>query len=279
VLRHPLKFHVMKLKNDQKKTTQKKVEKIDRSLLHGKKQQSETDRRVSLGIQCTLNQFLTFSNGVSDSKKEEIVNGQLPKKDSDSGPFPPWFARAHWPILRSLKQKNSAPVYEKLGELRKHKFNPKKRNEKSDVLGSIQALEGFLKMPMPYPFNVVSSKALKLNDKFIVKHGIRIKITPDLVFQANLEGKSVFGAIKLLIRKGDILDARQGKMGAYLVHEYMESQKEQFEGEVLPELCLYIDVFRQRVYMAHPISEAPKRHLRESCSEFTEIWRKLEKGV
>lgn len=241
----------------------------------GTELKSISELRVEQGISCTINQFLTFGLNLTDNQKTKLVKGQLPKKDGDKKSFTPWFSRALGPIKRSLENHDKSPIYAKLSELRAFEFDDSKRNERADVSGSIEALDKFLNAQMPEPFNHVRKTRVQIKNKSVVLNGVKIKVMPDLVFTTKIGGVSFVGAVKILLRKGKPLGPSQMKLGAHILHQYVVENEGAIEGEVKRELCVFIDVFHDRVVVAPDRMSAPQVKLRTICNQFSDLWMTL----
>lgn len=256
-----------------KKNTEVAAEAAMKDEILGKNLKSKSELRIEQGIVCTINQFLTFGLDLSLGEKTKIVKGQQADKKSED--YAPWFTRASGPIRKSFEVNERSPIYYKLSELKDFKFDDSKRNERADVIGSIDALNKFLSLKLPEPFNHVKKVKVPVRNKFVTINGVKIKVTPDLVFETKIDGKICVGAVRILIRKGKPLGLRQLKMGAHILQQYLEDSKADFQGEVKRELCVYIDVFHESVVIAPDKASVPQTELSKVSREYSDLWVKL----
>lgn len=252
---------------------QEKNDQTSYNLLDGNYLKSSSESRIARGISCTLNQFITFVGAKTDKAKIKVVRGQ--KEPSEPGKTYFWYRSAFAAIAKSLLQNSSVPWYEKLSELSDKKPDPNKRNDKFNIQGSIDALKAFGQMSLPEPFNHLTKIKVDVDSKVLIHNGISLKITPDVIFRATYQGKTVIGAVKLLIRKKPKLSEEQRKGAAYLLREYLIENVKGENEEVLGDLCLYIDVFAQRATKAPDKYSAPINVLGSAGDEYADIWNKL----
>jgi hypothetical protein len=135
-------------------------------------------------------------------------------------------------------------------------------------------LTRFLQLNLPEPFNHLPKEKVKITKKSCIVNGVTVKVTPDIVFSSKIKGKRVIGAVKLITRIGDPLGALQRKMGAYFVHECLIGNRDELDGEILPELCLFIDVYHKQVTVAPDRTSVPRIELSELCTEYSTLFIK-----
>jgi hypothetical protein len=238
--------------------------------LGGSKIKSNADVRREKEIICTVNQLLTFSLDITDARKLQIVKGQIPSKEPRD--YTPWFTRASGAIKKSIIANDKSHIYQKIAELKNFEIDFSKRNEKHDVPNSLEMLNRFLQLNLPEPFNHLTKEKVRISKKSCVVNGVAVKVTPDIVFSSKINGTRVIGAVKLITRIGDPLGALQRKMGAYFVHECLLENQDELDGEILPELCVFIDVYHKHATVAPDRTSVPSKDLRKLCSEYSNLF-------
>lgn len=272
------------------KQTKRKVEEMVGSAkeeikhidINGKTIKSVSDLRQDKGMRCTIKQFLTYTLDLTPSAKFKIVKSQMPvddPRDKPKGGYQ-WFRHALKTIKEAIISSDSSVIIKTIAELETYEYDKSKGNERYDIPNSLETLTKYFEIKLPEPFNHLRKTQIKLKDTSIVFNGITMILKPDLVFTATLKGKPVVGAVKLIARKQNQLGRTQLRMGAHLIHEYLQINKANFEGEIMRELCVYIDVVYRKVEIAPDANSVPNREIREACKSFSDIWnQEITKNV
>ena len=58
------------------------------------------------------------------------------------------------------------------------------------------------------------------------------------------------GGVKIHLSKGNIFEPRESKIVSAVLQKYLESISKDYDAEVLPKLCMSLDVFDQRIVSA-----------------------------
>ena len=110
-------------------------------------------------------------------------------------------------------------------------------------MGSIAALEKFAKASIPHILhdNIFESIKPSRKHKLIVSE-VEIIVAPDIILKTIIDGIAYFGAIKIHISKNNVFDREEAKYVTTCLHQYLSNHYGN-QGQVLPELCLCVDVY------------------------------------
>lgn len=239
----------------------------DFSILAGKNIKTIDDKEPKCSV--TINQFASFVDE-TDSAKRRIVNGQKnPPKESFF-----WYQSAKAAIKKSINQQEIKPIYDSIAFLKARKVEGKQK-ERNRVL-SIEALETFLKMNFPLKFKNLKKEFIKPNVKHFNFYGIKIRVTPDIVFKGTtIKGETVIGAMKFNI-SGKPFSKLRMKVVSTLIKKYLEKNIAQ-EGEMVDgELCFCIDVFGKSIMHAPLDASAPNIEIKKATKEYINIWGQID---
>ncbi|QNJ97708.1 hypothetical protein [Constantimarinum furrinae] len=217
-------------------------------------------------VKISINQLVDFRLA-TQNKKLRILRDQ--KKVN---PF-----RANWyQMSRSRIKKSIAtggdlePILAGIQELKnRRKLTPMQLNNRNV---SIEAMQRFLSIKIPKIFNNPITVVKNVQHKSINIQGVEVIISPDLIFRAEIDGLTYYGAIKLHISKNNVFDRTQSKQVAAALYKFMDDNVKESKGKVLPEFCISLDVFGDK------FTSAPKNfikcygELERVCEEIKFLW-------
>ena len=218
----------------------------------------------------TVNQFAKFSEGSESVKKGIVKNKKIPPEKSFF-----WYQTPTAQIPKYVADGNIRHLFDGIQRLKdskptgKHKINNKRL--------SIKAIEEFQKTVLPLDFRNLKKEVRKPKEKVINWLGVAIKITPDLVFTAEVDGQKIIGGIKLHFKSTKPFTRLQERIVAYLLQQYLEKTVAQDGEIVLPEFCLCIDVFGNHVTSAPVGTNIPKKEINLACKEYADLWELTNK--
>jgi len=216
----------------------------------------------------TLNQFAQFIDA-TESVQQRIVNGQ--KNPPEESFF--WYQSTKAAIRKSIAINNEKPIYESIRRL-KATVAIGKHKETNRIL-SITGLEKYLQISLPLYFRQFDKIIIKPKKKHLDYNGIRIKITPDVVFKGNFQGKNFIGAVKLNINKTKPFNKLRRRVVSSILYKYLQKHVAEGNEIVDPQLCLCIDVFDQTFMAATKIYSAPNLEIIKGCEGIMNTWEKI----
>lgn len=215
----------------------------------------------------SINPLVTFSKG-TDSKKRRIIRDQKNPSVIRVG----WYQTTRACIKKSISQNgNNNEIIKGLERLKDKVVEKPRQIQNKDV--SIQAMKKYLNIELPeilknHNLNIIKKRETK--STWI--NGVEIVVSPDVVFTIDYGGESYIGGVKIHLSKGDIFDLNESKMVATILNKHISEIAKKYNAIPLPEICLSIDVFGQRIISS---SKKPERILKEVgniCNEVKQIW-------
>lgn len=215
----------------------------------------------------SINPLVTFSKG-TDSKKRKIIRDQKNPSVIRVG----WYQTPRACIKKSISQNgNNNEIIKGLERLKDRVVEKPRQIQNKDV--SIQAMKKYLNIELPeilknHNLNIIKKRETK--STWINR--VEIVVSPDVVFTLDYGEKRYIGGVKIHLSKGDIFDLNESKMVATILNKHISEIAKKYNAIPLPEICLSIDVFGQRIISS---SKKPKRILKEVeniCNEVKQIW-------
>lgn len=215
----------------------------------------------------SINPLVTFSKG-TDSKKRRIIRDQKNPSVIRVG----WYQTPRACIKKSISQNgNNNEIIKGLERLKDRVVEKPRQIQNKDV--SIQAMKKYLNIELPeilknHNLNIIKKRETK--STWINR--VEIVVSPDVVFTLDYGEKRYIGGVKIHLSKGDIFDLNESKMVATILNKHISEIAKKYNAIPLPEICLSIDVFGQRIISS---SKKPKRILKEVeniCNEVKQIW-------
>ena len=103
--------------------------------------------------------------------------------------------------------------------------------------------------------------------------GVEVSVRPDLLAAAvDGRGRDVVGGVKLHVSKTNTLDDEAGEYVATILHQWAESELTTDGGIVDRRLCVVIDVFGKRSFVAPRSHIQRMRRVEAACEEIALRW-------
>ena len=100
----------------------------------------------------------------------------------------------------------------------------------------------------------------------------RITATEEVAQPAKSADLNTTSVDTIHISKGNIFDAKQQSYVATAIQKYLEEIFDSVGGIVMPELCLSIDVFGDRIVSAPKDISQKIKDIETTCEEVKKIW-------
>lgn len=216
----------------------------------------------------SVNPLVDFSKG-SESKKRRIIRDQKDPSIFRIG----WYQTSRACIKKSLVNKGEKEfLIEGINRL-KNKI-AKKPQQIVNRKVSIDAMRRFLGFKIPSVFknhNLEIIKEKNIKSTFI--NNVEITVSPDIIFLIEHEGNRYIGAVKLHLSSRNIFDSKQSRIIATILNKYLNELSYKYNAEVLPELCLSIDVFGSTSISAPKDFVKSIKEIEVICEEIKSLWK------
>lgn len=216
----------------------------------------------------SVNQFAEFSKS-SPKRKATIVKQQIEVNKF----LIPWYQMAKAKIRRYFYNLNDIkPILDGI-EILKAKHVANKRQE-IDRKVSVEALERVINLQIPKILKDIEYTIIKSEEKSIYVEGVEIKISPEIIISAEINGEIFYGGLKVHVCKGKPFDQNQATFVAFLLKRFIDTHVIKGEGVVIPELCFCLDVFSDRLSPAPNDDTSVRDNIKSLCIELKSIWDK-----
>jgi len=216
----------------------------------------------------SINQLADFSIATDKGKRRIIRQQKNPNKFLVS-----WYQLSKSRIRKTLENNcDLTPVFDGIEELVNRK--PTKPRQILDRQVSIQALKRFVNIKLPkllknIPYQVIK----KVETKSIIYKGVEIIISPEVIFKLKIDGKEYLGAVKIHISKNNVFDNNQSRYISSLLYKYLDEVVAKNGEKVMPELCLSIDVFGEKIISVPKNVEKKLEDIEVLCEEVKSLWQ------
>lgn len=213
----------------------------------------------------SINQFAEFSKA-SPSGKARIIKQQVEINKF----LISWYQLAKGRIKRYFGNINDIePILSGIQVLKaKH---VEKKSQETDRKVSIEALERVITLQIPNILKNITYTIIKSEQRSIFIDDVAINISPEIIIQAEINGKICYGGLKIHISKGKPFDQTQSFYVAILLKRFIEKEVIKDEEIVIPELCFCLDVFADRLVSA-PNDGLLYNEIKGCCAELKRIW-------
>ncbi len=216
----------------------------------------------------SVNQFAEFSKA-SQAGKNRIIKQQVEVNKF----LIPWYQLAKGKIRRYFYDINDIqPILSGI-EILKAKHVANKRQEK-DRNVSIEALERVINLQVPKILKNIKYRVLKSDEKSLYVEGVEIKISPEVIIEAEINGRVCYGGLKIHVCKGKPFDQTQSAYVAILLKKFIETHIASESDIVIPELCFCLDVFDDRLLPCPVEHNILMREIKSFCLELKKMWDK-----
>ena len=218
-------------------------------------------------INISINQLVDFSTA-TDSKKRRIIRDQ---KSPDTFKVA-WYQTPRACIKKAIVNNGgSDPIFEGIERLKTR--IAKKPQQIQNRAVSLEAMQRFLNIKLPIIFKNHSCEPIKerlVKSTFV--NGVEVIVSPDIIYKIVLGGKAYLGAVKLHISKNNVFDTKKSSKVSAILYKYMKELSENYEAEVLPELCFSIDIFGERAVTTPLNFSSSILELEVICEEIKFLW-------
>lgn len=256
-------------KVDSEKAAHRAAEMLRDGSEKGKRDRSDTTPKYF----CTVRQLAKFTMA-TEKGKLNIVKGYVEPPEKRGF----WHQMSERAIRQSLRMNGDArPLYQELVALRKPRKQETEKQRQNREL-CIKDIEQYLKIALPFKFKEVKKQQVDRDrgDVNYIDHlGVRISVNPDFIFRGTYEGKKIIGGVRLVASKGKKMRALQHRIITYFMHRFLMAQIAGPDEEVLPELCLCIDLYGSeglKVTTAPTGTDVPNKAIEDTCKEFAALW-------
>ena len=217
----------------------------------------------------SINQLVDFSKGTESKKKRIIRDQKSPDKFKIS-----LYQTPRASIKKCLSNNGDRTyIIDGLERLKNRIPDPAKPRQLQNKVSSIKAMKCFLNTEIP---NILKNHEINIikkpKTKTIFINGVEILVSPDVIFTMKYENKIYIGGIKIHLSKGNIFEPNESKFVAAIVQKYLESISDDYNAEVLQELCLSLDVFDQRIVSAPLQIDKYLDKIYFVCEEVKKFW-------
>ncbi|OWP75949.1 hypothetical protein [Flavobacterium oreochromis] len=218
-------------------------------------------------INISINQLADFSKS-SDAKKRNIV-----KQQKNPNTFKiAYYQLAKARIKKAMSNKGDIePILKGIEELKTRTLT--KKRQINDRVVSLDAMQRFISLQIPDLLKDLEYKVIKnVNSKSITINGVEVIVSPDIIIQAEIEGKQYLGGIKIHIAKENKFDREQQSYVASTIQKYLEKVVAKNDEVIMPELCLSIDIFGEGIVSAPKNIDSKIKDLEIICDEIKKMW-------
>lgn len=142
-----------------------------------------------------------------------------------------------------------------------------------DVNNSILALRTFINSEFPKYFaKIKCSFNSKITTKEYYINKMLVRVSPDLIFRWEIDGKKYIGGVKFHIGKTKKLDSNIGIMRATLIYDFLKNEIAQNDEQVDNNYCFCYDVFFNQLFTSPQNIFFYMNRLKKACDE---IYQKL----
>ncbi|MCO7184148.1 hypothetical protein NH341_01815 [Tenacibaculum sp. XPcli2-G] len=215
----------------------------------------------------SINPLIDFSKG-TEAKKRRVIRDQKNPSVIKVG----WYQTPRACIKKSISQNgNNEEIIKGLARLKDKVVEKPRQIQNKDV--SMEAMRRYLNIELPeilknHNLNIIKKRSVKstwIND-------VEIIVSPDVVFTLDYDGVKYIGGVKVHLSKGNIFDLNESKMVATILNKHISEIAPKYNAIPLPEICLSIDVFGQRIVSSAKKPEKILKEVEKICFEIKQVW-------
>lgn len=225
---------------------------------------------MDLNYTISLNQMVEFTRA-SAAKKIAITKQQI-----KANPFLlPWYQLAKHRIKKYFHDTTEpGPILEAIEILKARK--PSSVRGETDRKVSMEALTRMIHLSIPRYLKGLDYQVIKSPEKSVQVGEVKVNVNPDVIIRTKINGKTVYGGMKIHLCKHKPFELGQCYYSASLIHKFLAEKVAKPDEIVSPELCFCLDVFGGRL-VSSPLDYATHfEELKEHCVRFCEIWDELK---
>jgi hypothetical protein len=216
--------------------------------------------------QISLNQLAEFQ-GATENVKRRIIAQQLSPDQFRI----PWYQLTRARVKKSIELKgNLDPILDGIKTLLNKV--PVGKKQESDRHVSLEALERYVKIKLPSLLKDIDFTIIRPKVKSTSISNVEVIVAPDVIVKGVLNGKNILGGVKIHISKTKPFDFQKSQIVASTIYTFLKNEVAEDSIEVLPELCLCLDIFSGRVVSANNHDAKVFKEVREICEEVKRLW-------
>jgi hypothetical protein len=214
----------------------------------------------------SINQLAEFSRSTEAARRRIIKQQLTPNKV-----LIPWYQLAKAASKKYLLDvKNSQPLKDAIAVLIQRV--PANKRQSTDRKVSIEALELVEIIKKPALLSEIRYELIIPGNKKIRIANVDITVAPDVIIKGTYKGKTIYGAVKIHICKTKPFDLAQSKYVSALLNKFLIDNIAKPGEVVIPQLCLSMDVFAQRIVSSSDDTTAEIKEIKRLCEEVKKIW-------
>lgn len=215
----------------------------------------------------SINPLVDFFKG-TEAKKRRIIRDQKEPSIFRTG----WYQTSRACIKKSLINKGDKDFLLEGIERLKTKIVSKPQQIINRQV-SMDAMKRFLSFKIP---SVFKNHNLEIIKEKVIKstyiNNVEVTVSPDIIFVIESNNKKYIGALKLHLSSRNVFDTKQSSFIATIINKYLIELSDKYNAEVLPELCLSIDVFGSSTISAPRNFKQSLKEIEVICEEVKMLW-------
>lgn len=216
-------------------------------------------------IEISINPFAEYFQA-TDKRKQKILSEQM---DPDPVRIP-YYQQARGAMSKYIITQDVKDL-ENAEKKIKAKI-PEKNWQQHDRTNSIASLDKFRSILLPALMTENKLKQVRTKNKYLHVYGVAIKISPNAIYTAEINGQIHIGACKIHISKGKIFSVKQSKLVATIIYQFISDRVAEEDWFVDPAMCLCIDPFAGTTISANQQVGFHMREVKELCNDLPKIW-------
>lgn len=221
---------------------------------------------IMISAKLSINQLAEFSRSTEKGKLRIIKQQIVPNKF-----LVPWYQTTKSKIKKFFETKgDTQPILDGINQLMVKK--PENNRQLIDKKVSIEALQKFIDFKLPTILNGIDYQIVKPKTKSVQISGLDVIVAPEVVVKGKLNGKTVWGGLKIHISKTKPFSYKESRCVAACVYKFINDVVAEEGDIVLPEMCFSLDVFGERLLSSKDGYEESMTDIIQICQEVLEIW-------
>jgi hypothetical protein len=214
----------------------------------------------------SINQLAEFSSATLASKKRIIKQQKVPDKL-----LIPWYQLAKGAAKKLFRNIHDySPILEAIEKLTIS--TPKNNRQRIDREVSLEALEILKHFKFPEILKGLNYDTIVTAEKAVFVDDVRVIVAPEIIIRTQIDGKYIYGGIKLHVCKSKPFNFDQASYVATALHKFLTEKVARNEEIVNPDLCFCFDIFSQRLTSASNNIPNNFKNIKSFCSEVRELW-------
>lgn len=217
-------------------------------------------------IEISINPFAEYLEATESRKKQILKEQMIPDPVRI-----PYYQLARARMKTSILNSGDHSVIQRgINDLKAKKTI--KKWQISDKENSSIALNRFKELILPKQILENELELISTKSKHFTLFGVRIKISPNLIFRINIDGVNHIGACKIHISKGKPFSNKQSKIVATLLYQFLSNHVAEEDDYVNPELCFCLDPFAGTTINSYSKITVDMKIIKQLCSEIPKKW-------